>query len=299
MPDVRPVFSGGTGRSGTTVLAKLLRSHPHVRASRPLEVRCVTDSAGLLDLCVGPGVDAPWQVRTLQVLPAGLEWEFGRRMRTRWWRRTNRLGYESGLHRGMTEGQRDALVSGLRSTVRTEPLRAGREFLSELMVAQGVTVERWWIDTSPPNIAHSDRIAKLAPDAVFVHMVRDGRDSAASVMAETWGPSVPVSAVDWWAARLRRAHRALQQVPPERVLTLALEDLVVFERERSYGALLDFLDLPDRPRMRRYFSDRMPPERVKPGNWRSRVADPGALERAYERARDRLIGEGIEVHAAH
>ncbi len=299
MPDVRPVFSGGTGRSGTTVLAKLLRAHPHVRASRPLEIRCVTDSGGLLDLCVGPGVDAPWQVRTLQRVPAGLEREFGRRMRTRWWRRTNRLGHESGLHRGITEEQRDALVAGLRSTVRAEPLTAGREFLVGLMNAQGVTDESWWIDTSPPNIAHADRIAKLIPEALFVHMVRDGRDSAASVMAETWGPDDPVTAVEWWAVRMRRAHRALRQIPPERVLTLALEDLVVFEREQSYRAVLDFLSLPDRPRMRRYFSDRMPAERVKPGSWRSRVADPGALERAYETARDRLIQEGIEIHEAH
>ena len=295
MPDARPVFSGGTGRSGTTVIAKLLRCHPMIRASRPLEIRCVTDSAGLLDVCLGPTAQSPWRLKALDVIPGGLHRSFRQRMRSRWWERTNRLGHTSGLHRGMTTAQRDEMLRRFGSGIRENPRKAGRDFISDLMTAQGVTTERYWIDTSPPNVVHADRIDRIVPDALFVHMVRDGRDTAASVINETWGPNDPESAITWWEERMQRAHRALSRIPQDRVLTLSLEDLVVRDRESGYRAILEFFDLPDRPRMRRFFAEKMPADRVRIGSWASRVADPGRLESAYASARDRLIKEGIDV----
>ena len=292
----RPIFSGGTGRSGTTVLAKLLRCHPEVRASRPLEIRCVTDSAGLLDVCLGPTSDAPWTVKVLALVPGGMARQFDSRMRKQWWERTNRLGRTSGLHRAISVQQREEMMCKLHSGVKADPAGAGREFLDDLMKAQGVTSERFWVDTSPPNAVFADRIFQVAPDALFVHMVRDGRDTAASVMAEPWGPSTPQAAIAWWEGRMRRAHHSLGKVPGQQVLTVSLEDLVVREREATYAELLDFLGLSDRPRMRRYFSEEMPADRVNVGAWASRVADPQMLESLYVQARDRLRQEGIEVH---
>ena len=292
----RPIFSGGTGRSGTTILAKLLRCHPGVRASKPLEIRCVTDSAGLLDVCLGPSDHAPLTVKLLALVPGGVVRQFKSRMRRQWWDRTNRLGRSSGLHRAMSAQQREEMIRKLHSSVKADPASAGREFLDDLMKVQGVTFERFWVDTSPPNAVCADRIFQVAPDALFVHMVRDGRDTAASVMAEPWGPSSPQAAIAWWEGRMRRAHHCLDKVPHEQVLTVSLEDLVAREREATYGELLDFLGLSDRPRMRPYFSEKMPADRVNVGAWASRVADPEVLEALYVQARDRLLQEGIEVH---
>ena len=292
----RPIFSGGTGRSGTTILAKLLRCHPEVRASKPLEIRCVTDSAGLLDVCLGPSDHAPLTVKLLALVPGGVVRQFKSRMRRQWWDRTNRLGRSSALHRAMSAQQREEMIRKLHSSVKADPASAGREFLDDLMKVQGVTFERFWVDTSPPNAVCADRIFQVAPDALFVHMVRDGRDTAASVMAEPWGPSSPQAAIAWWEGRMRRAHHSLDKVPHEQVLTVSLEDLVAREREATYGELLDFLGLSDRPRMRRYFSEKMPADRVNVGAWASRVADPEVLEALYVQARDRLLQEGIEVH---
>ena len=292
----RPIFSGGTGRSGTTILAKLLRCHPEVRASKPLEIRCVTDSAGLLDVCLGPTDDAPLTVKVLAMVPGGVARQFNARMRKQWWDRTNRLGRSSGLHRGMSEQQREEMIRKLHSSVKADPTRAGREFLDDLMKAQGVTSERFWVDTSPPNAVYADRIFQVAADALFVHMVRDGRDTAASVMAEPWGPSTPQAAIAWWEGRMRGAHRSLGKVPVQQVLTVSLEDLVALEREATYRQLLEFLGLSDRPRMRRFFDEEMPADRVNVGAWVSRVADPEMLQTLYVQARDRLLQEGIQVH---
>ena len=290
------IFSGGSGRSGTTVLAKLLRTHPQVRASRPLEIRCLTDSAGLLDVCLGPGPDAPFGVRALARSRPLLFAEFRRRLRGRWWERTNRLGKVSGLHRGITPEQRETLLRELQRSVGRASREAGRSFLVELARMQGLDAERYWVDTSPPNIAHADRIHRLVPDALFVHMVRDGRDTMASVMNEPWGPAEPEAAATWWSDRMVAAHRALTDVPPDAALTISLESLVVTERGEEYRRLLEFLDLPDRPRMRRYFAEQMPAERVRPGSWRERVADPEQLERAYRAAAQRLEALGVPTH---
>ncbi len=230
------------------------------------------------------------------MVPGGVARQFNSRMRKQWWDRTNRLGKSSGLHRGMSAQQREEMIRKLHSSVKADPARAGREFLDDLMKAQGVTSERFWVDTSPPNAVCADRIFQVATDALFVHMVRDGRDTAASVMAEPWGPSTPQAAISWWEGRMRRAHHSLGKIPRERVLTVSLEDLVVRERDASYGELLDFLGLSDRPRMRRYFSEKMPADRVNVGAWASRAADPEVLAALYAQARDRLLQEGIEVH---
>lgn len=296
MSEPTAIFSGGTGRSGTTIVAKLLRCHPQIRASRPLEVRCITDSAGLLDLCIGARPNTSARVRLLATYPPALMWEFKRRMRGRWWRRTNRLGNASGLHRGIDDAQRDQLLGELGAKLRDDPLVAGREFVVNLARAQGVVDERYWIDTSPPNAANADLLHTLIPDARFVHMVRDGRDTIASVLQENWGPDDPQTAARWWAERITAAHRALANVPNHLVHTVQLEALVVSDRQTQYEGLLQFLELSDRRRMRTYFAERMPAERGRPGAWRERVADPRAVEMAYQAAAEQLVAAGIPTH---
>lgn len=46
---MQPIFIGGTGRSGTTILAKILSQHNNVYKF-PIELRYLTDPDGLLSL---------------------------------------------------------------------------------------------------------------------------------------------------------------------------------------------------------------------------------------------------------
>lgn len=303
VPPVTPIMAGGTGRSGTTIVAGLLGRHSGVRASVPREVKFVTEPGGLLDVCVGPRPHSRHRsarrvrlARHLPVIgPRVMRAEFTRQMRGRWWRRTNRMGRDSGLHLSLGEARRDQLLEQFwRDDAAVGATEAGRRFFQRMARSQQQDAgEHFWIDTSPPNVAEADRILELLPDARIIWMVRDGRSTAASVLRERWGPDDPAAAVAWWETRLRESHAGVGGLPQGRLLVQSLEDLVVRDREASYRRLLDFLGLEDDPAMRRFFERRMLPDRVRPDAWRERVADPVAFEGAYLRARDRLERDGL------
>jgi len=58
------------------------------------------------------------------------------------------------------------------------------------MIAQKQGVKRW-IDSTPTNIPHMQRIVKEFPDARIVHIIRDGRDVALSLDKQGWSRPLP------------------------------------------------------------------------------------------------------------
>jgi len=48
-PLLNPVFVGGTGRSGSTIVGDLLDHHPEITLTRPMEVRFITGNNGIAD----------------------------------------------------------------------------------------------------------------------------------------------------------------------------------------------------------------------------------------------------------
>jgi hypothetical protein len=296
------VFTGGTGKSGTTVVASLLGRHPDVYTSVPREIRFLTDRAGLLQLCYGPprttgaGMRAAFTLHR-SVLPASnqraLLAEFTAQMNGAWWRRPGRAA-ESGLVLSIDRSELDGLVAAFLDGVHASAEPAAREFLFGFITHQkGYAGQRLWIDSTPLNIANADRITRLLPDARFIHMVRDGRDSAVSITRQRWGPSEPFEALRWWSDRLVHAYEGSRDLPPGALLTLRLEDLVVHDREASLGRLSEFLGLSVSRRMRSFFDTRMPADKVRVGAWRSAVPDPQAFQREYERLVARMLAMGM------
>lgn len=298
---------GGTGRSGTTVIAGLLGRHRQIRSSVPREVKFLTEPSGLLDLCVGASSHPRERSLRHELLSSPVigrrlaHYRFRRNMRGRWWERSNRMGRRSGLHLALDEFTREELLAELgQGLAHGNRIEAGRMFVEHLIRAQSQDAgEPWWVDTSPPNIAEADRLLTLLPAARFIWMVRDGRSTAASVMAERWGPSDPQQAISWWESRLRESHAGIAGVRADRVLIVQLEDLVVDHRLATYRRLLEFLEVEDDPAMQRFFERRMPAGRSRPHSWRERVPDRVAFEGAYLRARDRLERDGLATFEAH
>jgi hypothetical protein len=103
-----------------------------------------------------------------------------------------------------------------------------------------------WGDKTPGYVSHIPLLARLFPDARFVHVIRDGREVAASV-AETWfGPDDPVAAAYWWRARVRDGLRDGRRLGTARYMELHLRDLIA-DPERAMRQVLDFLGEPWSP----------------------------------------------------
>jgi hypothetical protein len=84
--------------------------------------------------------------------------------------------------------------------------RNGGDFLQIVMqaMAQRQNVERW-ADSTPEHVLYLDRIKATIPDALAIHMIRDGRDVALSLEKQAWirpfpwdrAKSLEVAALYW------------------------------------------------------------------------------------------------------
>jgi hypothetical protein len=104
-----------------------------------------------------------------------------------------------------------------------------RIIMNEIALHQGV--ERWAV-SDPDNLLHIPAIARGIPDALFIHMIRDGRDVALSMSKEGWIRPFPwdrqrsllVAALHWkW--KVERGRRCGRQIK-HRYLEVHFEDLV-------------------------------------------------------------------------
>jgi hypothetical protein len=88
------------------------------------------------------------------------------------------------------------------------------------------------LEKTPANAIRIPFIDALYPDCVFVHIVRDGRHTTASLMARgVWLPYAPHQ----WVWAHRTALPDLERLPPERVVRVRYEELV----STTSGALTD------------------------------------------------------------
>lgn len=292
-PDLTPVFSGGVGRSGTTVVGRLLRKHPDVYGGFPNEIQFITEGNGVIDVVFGMRDFVTTQMSTsgriLVKLPLNKSTSFRfrnfrRRVLGDWWSRTNRLGNTSGLHRSMDRSTMEGLLDEFEANLSGDPIIAGRTFIMEFARNHvKYTGQPFWMDTTPANMMYADYLYRLLPSARFIEMRRNPLDTIASVIREPWGPDDPIKAVTWWRDRIALADAAAATIPADQRLTLELENLVLHDREASYQQLLTVVGLSDHPKMRAYFENEMNADRAHIGRWQDGFDDPDAVLAEYER----------------
>jgi hypothetical protein len=287
------VFTGGTGRSGTTVLGHLLDNHPEIGRTMPREVRFITERGGLIDLVAGhsaqfaTAIGAPLPGESASLLRRGLLRQLPRQLRLRaggrvelnefidrvrgyWFYRVGKDGKERGLHRGLPKDTLNSAIEKLETTFVQNPLEAGRDFTIEILSAIS-SGKPGWVETTPDNVIRAEGLRVLMPNAKVIHVVRDGRDVASSVVGRAWGPDGYVSALRWWGKRMHRAYSTLQKMAPEAALTLRLEDLAVRDRDASYQRLIDFVGIEDAPALRSFFDEFIIERRLHQGRWRAEL----------------------------
>jgi hypothetical protein len=168
-----------------------------------------------------------------------------------------------------------------------------------------------WGDKTPLYMQHLDVLERLFPDALYVHLIRDGRDAALSflsvpggLMTEGWGhPRGAAGFACQWATEVAAA-RALGARVGERYRELRYEALVAdpegelrevcaFAGVEFDAAMLDYVGRTDSARKAHQQRLNEPP-RLGVRNWRTEM---GETDRdAFEEVAGALLAElGYEV----
>ena len=116
-----------------------------------------------------------------------------------------------------------------------------------------------WGDKTPMYMQNLRLLARLFPDALFVHLIRDGRDAALSflampkgLMTETWmQPRDTAAFACQWRTEVKAARRLGRRVGAERYLEVRYEDLVR-DVESVLRRISEFTRLPYEPAMADY-----------------------------------------------
>ena len=299
----RPIFVGGMSRSGTTVVGKgLLNSHPTISVTRPAEMWFLTNTGGLCDI-----VDATESGRgRVRLLANALRWgklspmaAFRERMEGFWYQRDWwKDGRNVGLGKAVSRGQLKDALDRFAAAFAEDPRDAGRQLAADLI--DPTTMRRGkqrWVDTTPDNAYRADALHRMFPDLTMINMIRDGRDVAASVVSRGWGTNDIHKALDEWGARMLAAHRALQSLPPDQVVTVQLERLVGPEGDQDYERLLAAVGIADAGAMRGFFDHEMTTEASHSGRWRRDLDQDrqSRIDDQYARICQRLAGAGVTL----
>lgn len=140
-------------------------------------------------------------------------------------------------------------ADALRNTVLTE-CENGADFLnivmSEICAAQGM----WrWAENSPEAMLYLPGIRQFIPNALFVHIIRDGRDVATSLGKLRYVRAFPwedrhglIGCGLYWEWMVERGRRFGKSVPGD-YMEVRFEDLLA-QPQHTLDRIGDFIDQP-------------------------------------------------------
>jgi Sulfotransferase family len=268
---MRSIFVVGVGRSGTTLLANLLGSHPLL-----VPVYETPFLRNLLLLCDRAGWywGDSWSRRVWGVLvPGAVPWWFRQRCvkykkKCEQYRRiirslpdfeelqklNIRQKYENFPYKDpciffdldvMVQKTGEFLRDLESGPVGMDIYALARNYIDGLfrMHCEKAT-KPLWVNKTPRLLLCMEQLQKLYPGAQCIHIVRDGRDVTASNLSLAWGPKDVRSAARRWKRRLASRKR----FDPEQLhyLEVRYEDLIRSPSEVLHN-LFSFLDVDVAP----------------------------------------------------
>jgi len=248
-----PIFICGTGRCGTTILQRILSKHKNIFSLR-YEGRFLSSYGGLLSI-----LDKEHDAKALSA--------FKNKILGEWYRKTYLKGttaeYIGGLCANIVDLKDiEALVEKLQkemslSQTREERVVNAQHFTEGIFaLAMNKTAKNRWLEKTPANIVYMKELLEIYPRAKLIHIYRDGRDVASSIIengfwpiwqndvlpvyAKLRGKSVRDCAI-YWREFLRFGFSQAQDLSQNRCIHIEMEDLIS-KTEEKLKEICDFID---------------------------------------------------------
>jgi hypothetical protein len=206
-------FAVGMNRSGTTLLRMMLDAHPQLTI--PPETHFVPD---LIKACKADGA-TPESV--LAAIKEHREW-------------------------GDFDFSDDEVLGWFRSLDRLRPGAVVRVFFDAY--AERVGKPRWG-DKTPKYVMNMPLIQRALPEAHFIHVIRDGRDVALSVLDRTVRDIDAAHVAGRWKKKVGKAREVAPRL--DHYLEIRYEDLIL-DTEPALRRVCRFIELDFDPEMLAY-----------------------------------------------
>jgi len=216
----RPIFVFGCGRSGTSLLSRILNQHPDIGV--PFESHIFNAFVPLLRHYGDLGNPANRERLVHDILSVY------------YFRHWQPPPDKKAV---LAEVQGSRIVDIFDAIHRTWARSVGK---------------RRWGEKSPNHVEYWDQLHEAYPNAQVVHIVRDGRDVAVSLVRARFGPKTVFRAAEYWRDYLRHVERLKKATDPADIFEVKYEDLVL-DPETQVRALCRFLDESYTETLLRYY----------------------------------------------
>ena len=198
-------FVVGMNRSGTTLLRMMLDAHPQLTI--PPETHFVPD------LIKAVREDDATPESALAAMKSAREW--------------GDFGFSD-----------EEMLGRLRALPKLKPGPAVRTFYEAYMEQQG---KSRWGEKTPTYVQKMKLIQRALPEARFIHVIRDGRDVALSVLDRTVRELTAADVARRWQKKITKAREDSPQL--RHYTEIRYEDLIL-DTEPVLRRVCEFIELP-------------------------------------------------------
>jgi len=226
------IFIGGTGRSGTTLLTYLLSQHKDVMSFFETWFFYHPDSAiGYLrnrtswDTFAKTFEDKLYSLLTKSAVYKTKEELFD----------TGVAHHDKYLAEKKVKLEEKLPFKAIKPylQIHRDDMRSFVDFMFGLF-DKPIVVEK-----TPQQIRHVDLIYGLIPDMKFIHIIREPKDVASSMMVQSWGPKDLDEFIERYVPLMRDSYNSQKGIPRENYMVIEMEDLV-HRPEESIKRLIEF-----------------------------------------------------------
>lgn len=211
--NISPVFIGGCERSGTSFLASMLGNHPSYITTPECQFK--VKLANFLDW------SEPCDQEKMQSAIDFMNHHFRFLI---WDTLLNEDDYLNSTHQYSLRGLIEHTVQQYAQQKHNK--------LNPLV----------WFDHDPYNLRDRKTILEHFPDARFIHLVRDGRAVAASVMPLDWGPNTIYYAAHFYKKSVGYGLEAKKELSKHQIMRVRYEDIIKNPSE-ELEAICNWLDI--------------------------------------------------------